>query len=68
MTKHKSYVVKSAHARKRGPGPGRPPTVKWPDNIPDTPENVLRAVLNTPVKPRGGWNYEKTSRSERNGK
>ena len=31
MKKDRPYIVKSAHARKRGPGPGRPPTVEWPD-------------------------------------
>ena len=62
MKKTKPYVVKSAHARQRSPGAGRPPTVEWPDNIPDTPENVLRAVLNTPVKKRGEWDYEKDAK------
>ena len=27
---------------------GRPPKYPMPDKIPDTPENVARAVLNTP--------------------
>ena len=65
MKKDRPYIVKSAHARKRGPGPGRPPTVEWPDNIPDTPENVLRAVLNAPAKGRGEWEYEKDVKSGR---
>ena len=30
-----------------------------PDPIPDTPENIARAVLNTPPKKKGGWRYLK---------
>lgn len=29
---------------------GRPPVNEWPDQIPDTPENVARAILTTPPK------------------
>ena len=38
---------------------GRP--VKYPiaEPIPDTPENVARAVLNTPPKKRDEWKYLK---------
>ena len=31
-----------------------------PDRIPDTPENIARAVLNTPPKKADGWRYLKT--------
>ena len=38
---------------------GRPREKEWPDAIPDTPENVLQAVLKTPSKPPKGWRYLK---------
>ena len=34
---------------------GRPPKHPMPEPIPDTPENVARAVLNTPPKKREDW-------------
>ena len=43
--------------------PGRPTTHVWPDQIPDTPENVLRAVLATPEKRRDEWEYMKRRRA-----
>ena len=42
----KPYVVKSGHGFRRGRG--RPPTVIMPEPIPDTPENIARAVLTAP--------------------
>lgn len=39
-------------------GPGRPPK-PMPERIPDTPDNVARAVLNTPPKSKGDWDYLK---------
>ena len=30
-----------------------------PDPIPDTPENVMRAILNTPPKRDDEWDYLK---------
>ena len=36
---------------------GRPPTLPWPEPIPDTIENVMDAVLTTPPKKRGEWKY-----------
>ena len=38
-------------------GPGRPPVKDWPEQIPDTPENVLRAVLATRELRRDEWRY-----------
>lgn len=32
---------------------------KLPEPIPDTPENILKAVLNTPPKKIGEWKYSK---------
>ena len=37
---------------------GRPP-LKFPDLIPDTPENIARAVLTTKPKKRGEWRFER---------
>ncbi len=41
---------------------GRPP-LSMPEPIPDTPENVARAILNTPPKPESEWRYLRESRS-----
>ncbi len=40
------------------PKRGRPPR-PMPEPIPDTPENVMRSILNTPPKKKGEWKYEK---------
>ena len=45
----------TVHQSKRGRG--RPATYVMPDPIPDTPENIARAVLQSPTKPKGGWKY-----------
>ena len=37
---------------------GRPPK-PMPDRIPDTPENIMRALLATPPKKREEWDYLK---------
>ncbi len=37
---------------------GRPPKA-MPEKIPDTPENVMRVLVNTPPKERRDWNYLK---------
>ena len=36
---------------------GRPPVKDWPEQIPDTPNNVLRSVLATPPLRRDRWCY-----------
>lgn len=36
---------------------GRPSKRTMPDPIPDTPENIMRAVLNTPPKDDDEWRY-----------
>ncbi len=38
---------------------GRPVEKEMPVPIPDTPENVARALLTTPPKKKGEWNYLK---------
>ena len=40
-------------------GRGRPVTKRMPELIPDTPENIARAVLTSPRVPPGGWRYLK---------
>ncbi len=37
----------------------RPPKYPMPEPIPDTPENVARAILNTKPKPDSEWEYLK---------
>ncbi len=51
-----SREVAKEHPLKRPVG--RPP-LELPDPIPDTPENIARAVLNTKPKKRGEWLFEK---------
>ena len=36
---------------------GRPPTLTMPEPIPDTPENVAKAILSTPPKKRDEWKF-----------
>ena len=37
---------------------GRPPK-PMPEPIPDTPENILRTLLNAPPKKKSDWKYVK---------
>ena len=39
------------------PKRGRPQEREWPEPIPDTPENIARAVLSTPPKAKDEWRY-----------
>lgn len=34
---------------------GRPVVLKTPELIPDTPENIAKAVLTSPKTSKGGW-------------
>ena len=43
---------------------GRPLVLKMPELIPDTPENITSAVLNSPSDPKGGWKYLKLKKSK----
>lgn len=36
---------------------GRPPTLTMPEPIPDTPENVAKAMMRTPPRKRGEWKF-----------
>ncbi len=48
--------------------PKRPrgrPEKPLPNPIPDTPENVMRAILNTPPKRDDEWDYLKKRESRR---
>ena len=38
---------------------GRPVTNTMPEPIPDTPENIARALLTTPPKKEDEWDYLK---------
>ena len=38
---------------------GRPPVKEMPEPIPDTPENVAKALLTTPPKKEDEWEYKK---------
>ena len=51
-------TVKPAVKRSRG----RPVKNTMPEPIPDTPENIARAVLRSPRTPPGGWKYLATAR------
>ena len=42
---------------------GRPVENKLPEPIPDTPENVAKALLTTPPKKESEWEYKKKGRS-----
>ena len=48
-------MMKTESKRRRG----RPVEKPLPDPIPDTPENVARALVTTPPKEEGDWNYLK---------
>ena len=41
------------------PKRGRPLKRVMPEPIPDTPENIMRSILNTPPKKRDEWDYLK---------
>ena len=41
---------------------GRPVTNTMPEPIPDTPENIARALLTTPPKKRDEWDYLKKTK------
>ena len=50
----------SAQKRKRG----RPPKLQWPEPIPDSPENIARAMLTAPPRKVGDWEYLQEARRE----
>ena len=41
---------------------GRPPVKQMPEPIPDTPENIAKALLTTPPKKDSEWEYPKEGR------
>ena len=43
---------------------GRPATQQNAELIPDTPENIAQAVLNTPPKKTHEWEYLKNKKKE----
>lgn len=42
---------------------GRPVELKMPERIPDTAENIARAVLQSPSKKAQDWKFMKTARA-----
>lgn len=45
---------------------GRPPK-PLPEPIPATAESIMRALVDTPPKKRGGWKYLKTAKDAKRG-
>ena len=43
---------------------GRPVKNTMPEPIPDTPENIARALLTTPPKKEGDWDYLKDAKDQ----
>ena len=41
--------------QKQEPGPGRPPLMQYPAPIPDSPEDIARAMMAGP--PKKNWRY-----------
>ena len=50
------------HAKGKKTQRGRPPMKPTPEPIPDNPENIARAILTTPPKKEGDWEYKKEGR------
>ena len=46
-------------------GRGRPVESQWPEPIPDTPENVARALMAGPPKAEDDWEYLKMHRNRK---
>lgn len=46
---------------------GRPVKYPLPELIPDTAENIMRPILNTPPKARNEWRYMKEPRRDKAG-
>ena len=42
---------------------GRPVEYPMPERIPDTPENIARAIVTTPPKKQGEWKYLKNKKA-----
>ena len=45
-------------------GRGRPRIYVMPDPIPDTPENIARIFMTSPVVPKGGWRFLKDQKAK----
>lgn len=43
---------------------GRPEEREWPETIPDTPENVARAILAGPPMKTWDWEYLKKHKAD----
>ena len=42
---------------------GRPPILPQPEPIPDTPENIARAIMQGP--PKAEWDFEREAQARR---
>ena len=52
-------MTKISEKTKKPKKRGRPAKRTMPPPIPDTPENIMKAVLNAPPKKRDEWDYLK---------
>ena len=52
-------MTKTSEKTKKPKKRGRPAKRTMSEPIPDTPENIMRAILNNPPKKRGEWDYLK---------
>ena len=48
-------------------GRGRPVEREWPESIPDSPENIARALMSGPPKAEEDWRYLKKHQNRRKG-
>ncbi len=55
MTANRNQSESNKQKRRRG----RPEKLVMPDPIPDTPENVARALMRSPPKKEDEWRYLK---------
>ena len=61
MSKRKKRIGRNTRSKKAR---GRPPVNEWPEQIPDTPENVAWAILTTPPKKDDEWEYMKRQKKK----
>ena len=54
--------MKSPNPTQPKRGRGRPVELQMPERIPDTPENVARALVNAKPKKRNEWKYLKAAK------
>lgn len=52
MGKLNGTAAGTATGTEQNPGPGRPRSMRYPESIPDSPENIARAIMSAPPKGR----------------